>query len=490
MEFEKTVLPCLKWASRDVLNQEQTAEVRLPEGMPDIGSILGAWGQCILRGKDWRSGEAGVSGGVMVWVMYLPAEGGEPQCVEGWLPIQHKWRVPDCQREGIIHTHWLLKNLDARTLSVRKLMIRGTVGILAEVLEPTDAELYTPSGLPEDVQLLQREYPVLLPREAGEKTFRVEEEISLPAGKPVPEQLLCCRLEVMAVEQKVTGGKAVFRGSVRCHILYRGEDGGMHTLEPEISFAQFEDLEHDYEPESQLSVLMDVTGFEPELQSGTLTVKADMTAQYVVLEQSMLKLVEDAYSPLRPVSVHTDTLEVPTVLDRSKRIMEPSVELPNGRVVDMVVYPEPPTVHRAGQLAEIVFPGSVQVLSYNDQGVPEGNVLRWEERWELPADSRVQLHAGMDSDPRITQEASLGRIRLEGQVDTVSPGFSDVVTAVEMGEELPPDPERPSLILRRAGGSTLWELAKSCGSTVSAIRMANDLDQEPSEDRLLLIPVS
>ena len=264
----------------------------------------------------------------------------------------------------------------------------------------------------------------------------------------------------------------------------------MHTLEPEISFAQFEDLEHDYEPESQLSVLMDVTGFEPELQSGTLTVKADMTAQYVVLEQSMLKLVEDAYSPLRPVSVHTDTLEVPTVLDRSKRIMEPSVELPNGRVVDMVVYPEPPTVHRAGQLAEIAFPGSVQVLSYNDQGVPEGNVLRWEERWELPADSRVQLHAGMASDPRITQEASLGRIRLEGQVDTVSPGFSDVVTAVEMGEELPPDPERPSLILRRAGGSTLWELAKSCGSTVSAIRMANDLDQEPSEDRLLLIPVS
>ena len=58
-----------------------------------------------------------------------------------------------------------------------------------------------------------------------------------------------------------------------------------------------------------------------------------------------------------------------------------------------------------------------------------------------------------------------------------------------MGEENRPDPGRPSLILRRAGEGSLWDLAKASGSTVSAIRSANGLEEEPLDDRLLLIPV-
>jgi hypothetical protein len=43
--------------------------------------------------------------------------------------------------------------------------------------------------------------------------------------------------------------------------------------------------------------------------------------------------------------------------------------------------------------------------------------------------------------------------------------------------------------LRRAGDGSLWELAKASGSTVAAIRSANDLENEPLDDRMLLIPV-
>ena len=64
-----------------------------------------------------------------------------------------------------------------------------------------------------------------------------------------------------------------------------------------------------------------------------------------------------------------------------------------------------------------------------------------------------------------------------------------MVTALQLGEQLPLDPNRPSLILRRSGDSELWEIAKECGSTVEAICKANSITTEPESDTMLLIPV-
>ena len=64
-----------------------------------------------------------------------------------------------------------------------------------------------------------------------------------------------------------------------------------------------------------------------------------------------------------------------------------------------------------------------------------------------------------------------------------------MVTALELGELEQPDSNRPSLIIRKAQGKTLWELAKGCGSTVQDIQQANQLTSEPEETQMLLIPV-
>ena len=64
-----------------------------------------------------------------------------------------------------------------------------------------------------------------------------------------------------------------------------------------------------------------------------------------------------------------------------------------------------------------------------------------------------------------------------------------MVTGLNLGEPRQADPERPSLILRRAGEKRLWDLAKASGSTVEAIRKANNLQDEPAPNQMLLIPV-
>ena len=66
----------------------------------------------------------------------------------------------------------------------------------------------------------------------------------------------------------------------------------------------------------------------------------------------------------------------------------------------------------------------------------------------------------------------------------------EMVTGMELGEATSPATDRPSLILRRVGEESLWDMAKLYGSTEDAIRKANGLTDEPVPGQILIIPVA
>lgn len=494
LQFERKPCKYLRRAVWETKDQEQTQEVRLPEGMPDIGSILGAWGQPLMRGKEWNSDSVGASGGVMAWVLYAPADGSAPRMVEVWLPISLKWNMPGSDKMGTIRCHWALKGVDGRVLSARKLMARANVIVLAEALEPREEELATAAQVPEDVQLLTHTYPATMAVEAGEKAFLVDDEVNFSAGEPMPERLISVTMNPELTEQKVLGGKGVFRGNGNFRIVYQDREGNVHSRDHQSVFSQLADLDRDYEKDAELSIMMSVSSLEPELIDGRIRLKCGMVAQYMVTDCVLLELTEDAYSPARAVSVQVSQLRLPMVLDSRQERVDFSCNLDGGgRVVDVTVLAEQPMVRRTGESCEMVCTGQVQALYYDESGTLQGRTGRWNTAWELPTSADVEIlgivadmpkpHAGSNGD----QLQVGGELLLEVQTLAQSP--LTMVTGLELGEVRRPDPGRPSLILRRAGEGSLWELAKTSGSTVSAIRSANDLEQEPLDDRLLLIPV-
>ena len=90
MQFDKKPLQFLRKIVGQLRSQEQTLEVRLPDGLPDIGRVLGAWGQVIVRSKEWNSDRMTVSCGVMAWVLYAPEDEDGVRSVEAWLPFSPK----------------------------------------------------------------------------------------------------------------------------------------------------------------------------------------------------------------------------------------------------------------------------------------------------------------------------------------------------------------------------------------------------------------
>lgn len=496
LKFDTTPCRCLRRIMREVKNMEMTQEIRLPDGMPDIGRIIGAWGQVILRSKEWRGGSISASGGVMARVLYAPDDGTEVCCVDAWLPLQGKWDLPDTDREGVIRLMPLLRSADARTVSARKMMVRTGVGILAEALVPYEEGICTPGELPEGVEILKNVYPVKLPREAAEKTFLLDEELPLPASCPPVEKILRFEMRPQILDNKVMAGKMVFRGSGLLHVLYLGHDGQIYSHCFDLPFSQFGDLEEEFGQDACANVSAVVTSLELDVtDDGTLRLKCGIVAQYLVWDLLMLELAEDAYSPGREITPKFRELMLPTVLeDRRERLnCEMNLDAECTRVVDVCFFPDHPRVSRVGGRSEGELSGVFQLLYEDADGALQSAAKHWEQPWSIEGADETVTMLELLADGAVSAVSGAGTVQMKGDIGLfiVTEGERGqwMLCGMEAGEIKEPARDRPSLILRRAEGERLWDIAKSCGTTVQAICQANELQSEPAPGQMLLIPV-
>lgn len=470
-------------------------EMKLSEGMPEIGRVIGTWGQVLLRSKEWRSSAVGLSGGVLVWVLYAPEDGSVPRCVEGWLPFQMDWDLREDVPDGTMRIQSYLRNADARVISARKLMVRAGVSVLCEAYCDGSAAVSVPDRLPEDVQLLRETYPMMIEKEAGEKAFTLEEDLSVSSGA-APKKLLYYSLQPQLSESRVSGSKVVFRGNARLHGMYRGSDGTLGSFDQDIPFSQLGDLAQTYTPDAQTDVMLAVTDLDVDLDGdGNMHCKCSLAGQYTVSQREMVELVTDAYSPVRSVHPEVTTLELPSQLENRRESVHAEQILPQDAVVvlDAAFLPEHPRVRWEPEGVRVENAGQFQILYQGpDELLQTGNV-RWEGEMRLPAQENVSVDATVREILPVQAIIGNGGISLRCdtslQLRSVGNGGIQMVTGLDMEEIPQTQPTRPSIIVRRVGTDRLWDIAKASASTVDAIRQANGLAEEPTADQILLIPV-
>lgn len=493
LQWDKQVISSLRHKTREVQNQELTQELRLSDGMPDVGRVICAWGQPVLRSKEWNGDGMRISGGVMTWVLYAPEDGSEPRSTELWLPFQMRWNFPQSHRDGCIRASIQLRSTDARILSARKMMVRATISVLGEALEPESTEFYIPGTVPEDLQLLRRTYPMQRIAEAGEKVFLMDEDV--PINMVRPRKIISYNICPSVHERKVLGGKAAFRGDAHLHMVYLGEDDMIHSYDSQLPFAQYTDLDRDYDKDADISVCMAVSSLEVDMGEENLRVKCGLIAQYLVLEQVLMELAEDAYSVTHQTEPLICDLDIPAVLDCFVEEMElqASVTVAPEQIIDISVFADQPTQRRSEGSAETEMPVQVQVLYQDHDGslacvfghaIGQFSVGCAEE-------SALTICPHYSGSIRMESNGEQTNFRFDVNMDVLSTAQQSMKTiaGVRMGETVKLRADSPSLILRKPGGISLWDLAKMSGSTVDAIRIVNALEGEPTEERMLLIPV-
>ena len=492
MRFEKQEVSCLAPCLSRVQTLEQTQEVALPEG--GEARVLGTWGQSVMRSKEWMGSSILLTGGVQVWVLY-ESEAGELQCLSSWIPFRMEWEAPEEAREGWVRIRTLLRSADARPVAAGKLLIRVGVAALAEAFCPRSAAVYSPGEPDSGMQLLRSQWPVRLRKAAGEKPFELEQDLILPDSVPEVSKLLSWQLDTKVTDQKILGNKILFRGTGNLHMVYLTTEKLLRCWDFEIPFSQYGELQEGHSADASADVAVAVTRLELEQQDGkNLHLRTGLTGQYVVEERQLLETVEDAFCPRRELKVSRDVLPLPVVLDSRRETVtqQQTLQISADVIADQVFRPDFPQQHREGEMIRISQSGTLQLMYYDENGTLRSTSVRMEgevplaqnetaELTAVPGEATLQLHGGRDT-AQIRTEMAL-------HLCTAAEQEIPMITGLEPGEKIAPREGMPALILCRAGNRRLWDIARECGSTVSAIETANGLTGEPETDRMLLIPV-
>ncbi|MBQ4642213.1 MAG: DUF3794 domain-containing protein [Oscillospiraceae bacterium] len=496
MQFETKQVSCLQPLKRQLQSAEETAEIRLSDGMPEIGTVLGAWGQMILRSKEWNGDSIGLHCGVMAWVLYLPEEGEGVYSVQTWIPVQLRWDLPPADRDGNIQTCCAIRQLDARSTSSRRIMVRAVVDAVAEAWVPAQTPIPVPGAYPGDVQVLTETYPILLPKEAGEKSFQLEENLTMPASIPKPEKIMYYRLHPEVTDQKVMAGRAVFRGCGHFHMVYRTEDGRICSWDTEVPFSQYMDLDGSFEQDARIGIQPCVTSLDLEMNpDGTMLLNAGLLAQFLLWDQEMITVAQDAYSPERTVVPLYGEVYLPAVLDSKTQLLRAEKNLPEelAQVADVVFYPGCGCWEHKENEAQLNLTGFFRLLGYDGEHRLCSRTVLWDDRFGMPADASTRMHWWVNTSKAAQAMSVIGGVDLRADIQVDSTVYTGqdlrIMTGMELEDATEKDPNRPSLILCRKGNRRLWDVAKETGSTVAAIESANHLTGEPDGERILLIPI-
>ena len=186
---------------------------------------------------------------------------------------------------------------------------------------------------------------------------------------------------------------------------------------------------------------------------------------------------------------------MPMVLDRVKQTMEAeaSMQLDVAEVLDVTFMADQPAQFREGSGVLTQLNGCFQALYYDMDGQLQCKTENWSGEWDLPMDEDAEAqillcsmgqgnHSIAGDGIRVTATANLEAV-------SVSSRGLPMTVGLNMGDQKAKNSDRPSLILRRPGECSLWELAKTCGSTMEAICKVNQLSAEPESEQMLLIPV-
>lgn len=499
IQLQQTRLGGFRPVYEALLRQEETLESIVPDALPDIARIASASGTVLLRQRETVEGSIRVTGTARVTVLYLPEGGGAPCCLTLNIPFLCSGDHPAIHGGCPAQATARILSADAQTLNPRKVLARVELAIDITVWGEENGQIG--SGVEDQdgaLQVLTGSGKDFAAVDVAEKSFSFSDVLRLPASRPPMETLLGARADLACTEARVIGKKLVIKGETALTAIYRGENG-LACARFELPFSQIMEVQAGGE-ESFVRAEAALTGMECTQRSeDELEVSFEVLLQAAVQEEREVTLLSDLYSVTQPLETK-----------REKVVLEPLVEqggrrglarqfcpcaIPVKQVVDCRLAVGEVTRAPAGESGSAITAqcyADILYLSENDSLCALSCTVP--ASCEIPAvpDSRGRFRCVPAGEPTATPVTGGVEVRAEMEFSWLLTRRTEdwFVSEVTPGETDPESPPRPSVVVRMAGeGERLWDIAKSCASTVADIQTANELTSaNVPAGTVLLIP--
>lgn len=499
MELQRVTLEGYRSAAQVMFTQEETLESIVPDACPDIARIVSASGKVFLKDKELGEGSLRLTGTARVTVLYIP-EGGEagevpPRSLEVSIPIQCVRDDPRFHAGCPVLADLQAASADARTVNPRKMLVRVEVSVWAAAYEQERRELTADLSGGEGLQKLLAPRKCCVIPGVAEKPFTFSDVLRPPASRPEIEELLVCRAELGTADAKFIGKKLVLKGDVQLAVVYRSGEG-VHQARFELPYSQILDI-GEVPDEGSPEVAVTLKNVECRAREGELEVSLEVLAQAAVWERRSVSLLSDAYCVGKPIDVERAPVRLCTMAERSARremgrkLCESGI--PAKQVLDCGVAVSSLTGAPAEGGMEFTAQVAASVLYLSEDDALCG------VETDIPVTCRVEVPEGCACACRCRPVGESTAVPVTGGLEvrfeaeftwtTTREEQVSVVSGVQPSAVEDAGP-RPSVVIRRVErGESLWDIAKSCGSTTDDIRAANSLPgEEAAVGTLLLIP--
>ncbi|MBR6044976.1 MAG: DUF3794 domain-containing protein [Ruminococcus sp.] len=473
----------------------------LPDYCPDVFRILKCRVEPRILSHSINGSKLTVEAEAAVRVLYLSDQNGRINVLEHKLGFSKTFDLPADARSPLVRAAARLDYVNCRVVSRRRVDVRGAFTVRVRVTNEASSEFITSA---EGAGIQLRKSNTLCParRFTASKRVTVIEELELGGAKPAVGAVLRSSCSVSQTEQKVIAGKLITKGEATVSLLYTpAGDGSPEAMRFGIPYSQIIDIEGIDE-----SCAVDIETVcaacnilpraeEPERMECELILLINCEA----VKYESCEAVTDAFSTTCSCTCEPSETPLGSVPVRLKESFRLNGELtaPDPGIGSVIsAWGETSSVSVREENGKSIVSGSLTVSAV---GTDTNGTALWLET-DIPFEYETEGGlipeaevSGGECSFRLT-ERNRAEVECELTVTGICSAQGDIIPlrSLEVGEpEERPGGRRCAVTLCRVGpGEELWELAKRCRTSVSAITEENDLASDKTEaGGMLLIPM-
>ena len=169
LNVQSKPLHFLRCIMQEVHFHDESADTIVPDSLPDILSILHAYADPIIRGKDCRNQSATIAGGIKGGILYLPEKENIPRHLDLYIPFSIRLDHAEFTENTKLVCSIRIRSVDAKIINSRKATLRVCLGCEIAAYENVEETLYEVENPPSVLQTRTASYRIGLPLETTEK---------------------------------------------------------------------------------------------------------------------------------------------------------------------------------------------------------------------------------------------------------------------------------------------------------------------------------
>lgn len=514
LKVNRETLPVTETILDEVQEQSVELDYVLPDYDPDIFRIIGCEIQPTILSYTTGSERISYELRADIRILYCGSGSTLLQCVSQQLSFSRSIELPKMADNPTVTLQPKTTYANCRAVSPRRLEVRGAISIPIRITGEKKQEVISDIF---GMHVQMRKVPVTYAaqKKHATKNIILNEDVELVHTKPPIRAIVRNEVHLLHQEHTILAGKLVTKGEAEVYVLYtwQKDDGtnGMDQMQFTIPYSQIVDMEQiddTYQARADAQIVRCDT--KPVIgKSGlmdTIQCEIELRMQCTAVKTASIQLVADAFSTRYLCDQSASTLQIDMVPEPITANLPCSATIPPGdtipeciydlhcrvRNINMQLLPDTNRIRISGMLC-------CSILARDETEMPL--LIEKEEAFEVYTDSdtpveNAVLQAQVEPSDCTYHLASDGTISvkatllLHGYLHSSAKHTCLSEFSVDDENKLVRDGDYALKLYYGIENEDIWEIAKRCHTSVTAIMEENNLSEEQLHaSGMLFIPI-